>query len=90
MYALHNRRITEHGKRQIKLPVRNGSPAGQTTVFSNQFLFGRDTLLTGNLGDNRTLAIPVAHTIFHEMGAERRASMGILVGILVSRGERRT
>ncbi len=30
-----------------------------------------------NLGDNRTLAIPVAHTIFHEMGPERRASMGI-------------
>lgn len=30
-----------------------------------------------NLGDNRTLAIPVAHTIFYEMGAERRASMGI-------------
>ena len=30
-----------------------------------------------NLGDNRTLAIPVAHTIYHEMGAERRASMGI-------------
>jgi O-acetylhomoserine (thiol)-lyase len=30
-----------------------------------------------NLGDNRTLAIPVAHTIYFEMGAERRASMGI-------------
>lgn len=30
-----------------------------------------------NLGDNRTLAIPVAHTIYHEMGAERRSSMGI-------------
>ncbi|MEM7079954.1 MAG: cystathionine gamma-synthase family protein [Pseudomonadota bacterium] len=30
-----------------------------------------------NLGDNRTLAIPVAHTIYHEMGAQRRASMGI-------------
>lgn len=32
---------------------------------------------TSNLGDTRTLAIPVAHTIFHEMGAARRASMGI-------------
>ncbi|MEE4297858.1 MAG: cystathionine gamma-synthase family protein [Pseudomonadales bacterium] len=32
---------------------------------------------SSNLGDNRTLAIPVAHTIFHEMGAERRASMGV-------------
>lgn len=30
-----------------------------------------------NLGDTRTLIIPVAHTIFYEMGAERRAAMGI-------------
>ncbi len=34
-------------------------------------------ICSSNLGDNRTLAIPVAHTIYHEMGAERRASMGI-------------
>jgi O-acetylhomoserine (thiol)-lyase len=34
-------------------------------------------VLSSNLGDNRTLAIPVAHTIYHEMGAERRASMCI-------------
>ncbi len=32
---------------------------------------------SSNLGDVRTLAIPVAHTIYFEMGAERRASMGI-------------
>ena len=32
---------------------------------------------SSNLGDTRTLGIPVAHTIFHEMGPERRASMGI-------------
>jgi len=32
---------------------------------------------SSNLGDNRTLAIPVAATIYFEMGAERRASMGI-------------
>ncbi len=32
---------------------------------------------SSNLGDNRTLAIPVAHTIYFEMGPERRASMGI-------------
>lgn len=32
---------------------------------------------SSNLGDNRTLAIPVAHTIFWEMGAQRRAEMGI-------------
>ena len=36
-----------------------------------------NVVLSSNLGDNRTLAIPVAHTIFYEMGAERRASMGI-------------
>ncbi len=32
---------------------------------------------SSNLGDTRTLAIPVAHTIYYEMGAERRALMGI-------------
>lgn len=34
-------------------------------------------VLSSNLGDNRTLAIPVAATIYYEMGAARRASMGI-------------
>jgi O-acetylhomoserine (thiol)-lyase len=37
----------------------------------------RVVVLSSNLGDNRTLAIPVAHTIFWEMGAARRAEMGI-------------
>ena len=32
---------------------------------------------SSNLGDNRTLAIPVAHTIYWEMGPQRRAEMGI-------------
>ncbi len=32
---------------------------------------------SSHLGDNRTLGIPVAHTIYYEMGAERRASMGV-------------
>lgn len=32
---------------------------------------------SSNLGDTRTLAIPVAQTIFFELGAERRAEMGI-------------
>jgi O-acetylhomoserine (thiol)-lyase len=36
-----------------------------------------NVVLSSNLGDNRTLAIPVAHTIYWEMGSERRASMGI-------------
>ena len=35
-----------------------------------------------NLGDVRTLVIPVAHTIFHEMGPERRASMGIAESLI--------
>ena len=42
----------------------------------------RCVVLSSNLGDNRTLAIPVAHTIFHEMGAERRASMGIVDSLI--------
>jgi O-acetylhomoserine (thiol)-lyase len=37
----------------------------------------RVVVLSSNLGDNRTLAIPVAQTIFWEMGAARRADMGI-------------
>ncbi|MDB5138616.1 MAG: hypothetical protein JWR12_532 [Mucilaginibacter sp.] len=32
---------------------------------------------SSNLGDTRTLAIPVAHTIFNELGAQKRAEMGI-------------
>ncbi|MBP40003.1 MAG: hypothetical protein CL726_11965 [Chloroflexi bacterium] len=32
---------------------------------------------TSNLGDTRSLGIPVAHSIYYEMGPERRASMGI-------------
>lgn len=39
-------------------------------------------VVSSNLGDNRTLAIPVAHTIYHEMGPERRASMGISDGMI--------
>ena len=43
-----------------------------------EFLNRLDVIVkSSNLGDNRTLAIPVAHTIYFEMGAERRASMGI-------------
>lgn len=42
----------------------------------------RYVVLSSNLGDNRTLAIPVAQTIFYEMGAERRAQMGIADGLV--------
>ncbi|KMT63772.1 hypothetical protein XM47_17865 [Catenovulum maritimum] len=34
-------------------------------------------LCSTHLGDNRSLVIPVAPTIYHEMGLERRQSMGI-------------
>lgn len=37
----------------------------------------RVAVLSSNLGDNRTLAIPVAQTIYWEMGPKRRAEMGI-------------
>lgn len=34
-------------------------------------------ICTSNLGDTRSLGIPVAQSIYYEMGPERRASMGI-------------
>ena len=34
-------------------------------------------ICSSNLGDTRSLGIPVAHTIYWEMGPERRASMGV-------------
>jgi O-acetylhomoserine (thiol)-lyase len=35
-----------------------------------------------NLGDNRTLAIPVAPTIYFELGPERRADLGIAESLI--------
>lgn len=34
-------------------------------------------VLSTHLGDSRTLALPAAYTIYHEMGPEKRAQMGI-------------
>ncbi|PWF54968.1 cystathionine gamma-synthase family protein [Massilia glaciei] len=42
----------------------------------------RLAIAASNLGDTRTLVIPVAHTIFFEMGPERRASMGIAESLI--------
>jgi O-acetylhomoserine (thiol)-lyase len=42
--------------------------------FLNQL---RVVILATHLGDTRTLALPAAHTIYYEMGAARRAEMGI-------------
>ncbi|OZI76114.1 cystathionine gamma-synthase family protein [Bordetella genomosp. 2] len=37
----------------------------------------RIVLVATHLGDTRSLALPAAHTIYYEMGPERRAQMGI-------------
>jgi O-acetylhomoserine (thiol)-lyase len=37
---------------------------------------------SSHLGDNRTLSIPVSHTIFFEMGAAQRARMGIAESLI--------
>ncbi len=42
----------------------------------------RLVILSSHLSDNRTLAIPVAQTIFWELGAERRAEMAIADGLI--------
>ncbi|MDO5666196.1 MAG: cystathionine gamma-synthase family protein [Alcaligenaceae bacterium] len=39
-------------------------------------------LLATHLGDTRTLSLPVAKTIYHEMGPEKRKAMGIADGLL--------
>jgi len=39
-------------------------------------------IVSSHLADNRTLAIPVAQTIYYEMGPERRAEMGIGEGLI--------
>lgn len=39
-------------------------------------------ILASNLGDTRTLVIPVAHTIFFEIGAAKRAEMGIAESLI--------
>lgn len=39
-------------------------------------------VLSTHLGDNRSLVLPVAHTIYYEMGAEQRALMGISDNLL--------
>jgi O-acetylhomoserine (thiol)-lyase len=37
----------------------------------------RVVLMATHLGDTRSLALPAAHTIYYEMGPERRKQMGI-------------
>lgn len=42
----------------------------------------RVVISSTNLGDNRTLAIPVAQTIYFELGLERRAELGIAESLI--------
>lgn len=42
----------------------------------------RVLILATHLGDTRTLVLPVAHTIYYEMGPERRATMNIADSLL--------
>jgi O-acetylhomoserine (thiol)-lyase len=42
----------------------------------------KTVILSSHLADTRTLAIPVAQTIFWEMGPEKRAAMGINEGLI--------
>ncbi|MGG4774069.1 cystathionine gamma-synthase family protein [Paenalcaligenes sp. Me52] len=42
----------------------------------------RVVALATHLGDTRSLTLPVAHTIYYEMGAEQRALMGIADNLL--------
>lgn len=75
--------LTSHPQHQRARELFNGFGA----IFSIDLVDGLDcfdvlnrmetVVSSSNLGDTRTLAIPVAHTIYYEMGPERRASMGI-------------
>ena len=56
---------------------KRSRPVGGSLTALRELNRLRIVVLSSNLGDNRTLAIPVAHTIFWEMGAARRAAMGI-------------
>ena len=66
---------------------RSSSRMASTVSISS--IASRSSCSSSNLGDNRTLAIPVAHTIFWEMGAERRAAMGIADALIRDLGRNR-
>ncbi len=69
-HALSEQLFKRHGA-VISIELADGCDCFE---FLNQLKL---VILSSHLGDNRTLAIPVAHTIYWEMGAERRAEMGI-------------
>ncbi|MDR0440135.1 MAG: cystathionine gamma-synthase family protein [Candidatus Accumulibacter sp.] len=66
--------------------------AGNSGILSFELVDGVDcfdvlgkleiVISSTNLGDNRTLAIPVAPTIYFELGEERRAALGIAESLI--------
>ncbi|MDR1661959.1 MAG: PLP-dependent transferase, partial [Azoarcus sp.] len=66
--------------------------AGNSGILSFELIDGLDcfdvlgrlelAISSTNLGDNRTLVIPVAPTIYFELGPERRASQGIAESLI--------
>lgn len=76
--------LESHGQHALATDLFNGQYGGllsfelDDSVDCLAFLDRlRLVILSSHLSDTRTLAIPVAKTIFWEMGPERRASMGI-------------
>jgi O-acetylhomoserine (thiol)-lyase len=80
--------LKSHPQHQIASDLFNG----YGSLFSFELKEGLDcfdylnrlklAVPASNLGDTRTLVIPVAHTIFFEMGRERRAAMGIAESLI--------
>ncbi|WJG07777.1 cystathionine gamma-synthase family protein [Aliiglaciecola sp. LCG003] len=76
--------LSDHPQHYIAREMFKGSYGG---IFSMDLVEGADILAFLNhldlvitathLGDTRTLALPVASTIFYESGAQERAKMGI-------------
>jgi len=86
--AVHYPGLASHPQHERARTLFRGCGA----LFSFELADGVDTfdclnrlrvvVLSSNLGDNRTLAIPVAQTIFWEMGRERREAMGIAESLI--------
>lgn len=87
--AVHYPGLQSHAQHKL---AKTLFPRGYGGIFSFELDEGIDcfdflnrlqiVVSSSNLGDNRTLAIPVAHTIFWEMGIERRKAMGIAESLI--------
>ncbi len=68
----------DRAKKLFRYPGALFSLELDDTIDCFEFLNALELVIcTSNLGDTRSLGIPVAHSIYYEMGPERRASMGI-------------